>query len=80
MPPEPVEVRWEVADDESMRRVVKNGRATATAGWAHSVHVEVEDLENLKVDFRDADAPAVAIEFVGTSIASGATASINPLG
>ena len=23
MPPDPVEVRWEVADDESMRRVVK---------------------------------------------------------
>ena len=44
MPPEPVEVRWEVADDESMGRIVRSGRATAAAGWAHSVHVEVDGL------------------------------------
>jgi alkaline phosphatase D len=45
MSPEPIEVRWEVADDESMRHIVKRGRVTAAAGWAHSVHVEVEDLK-----------------------------------
>ena len=45
MPPEPVDVRWEVADDESMRRIVKHGRVTASAAWAHSVHVEVDGLE-----------------------------------
>ena len=45
MLPEPVEVRWEVAADDEIRRVVKSGRATATADWAHTVHVEVEGLE-----------------------------------
>ena len=45
MSPEPVEVRWEVATDEAMRQIVKRGRATATAGWAHSVHVEVDGLK-----------------------------------
>jgi len=45
MPPEPVEVRWEVADDEKMRQIVKRGRVTATAAWAHAVHVEVDGLK-----------------------------------
>ena len=49
MPPEAVEVRWELAEDESMRNIVKQGRATAAAAWAHSVHVEVEDLEPHRV-------------------------------
>ncbi|UVH59019.1 alkaline phosphatase D family protein [Variovorax paradoxus] len=40
----PVEVRWEVADDDSFRRVVAKGAATATAELAHSVHVEVQGL------------------------------------
>ena len=45
MSPESVEVRWEVAGDESMRQIVKRGRVTATADWAHSVHVEVDGLK-----------------------------------
>src|SRR4029453_18687410 len=45
MPPAPVDVRWEVAEDESMSRVVKRGKATAVAEWAHAVHVEVNGLE-----------------------------------
>jgi alkaline phosphatase D len=45
MPREPVEVRWEVGDDEGMRRVVKQGRHRALPEWAHAVHVEVEGLE-----------------------------------
>ena len=45
MSPEPVEVRWELADDEAMRHIVKRGRVTATAAWAHSVHVEVDGLK-----------------------------------
>lgn len=44
MAPEPVEVAWQVADDEAMTRIVKSGTATANAAWAHSVHVEVEGL------------------------------------
>lgn len=42
--PEPVEVSWQIADDEAMTRVVKSGTATATADWSHSVHIEVEGL------------------------------------
>ena len=45
MSPEPVSVIWEVGEDDAMRRVVRSGRVTATAAGAHSVHVEVDDLE-----------------------------------
>ena len=44
MPPEPVEVAWQVAEDEAMTRVVQRGTATARPAWAHAVHVEVEGL------------------------------------
>ncbi len=44
MGPEPVEVEWQVAEDEQMRRVVKKGTAIANADWGHSVHVEVGGL------------------------------------
>ncbi|MBL9214896.1 MAG: alkaline phosphatase D family protein [Opitutaceae bacterium] len=45
MPPEPVEVSWQIAEDEAMTRVVQSGKATANPAWAHSVHVEVEGLK-----------------------------------
>ncbi|HEY8546868.1 MAG TPA: alkaline phosphatase D family protein [Acidimicrobiales bacterium] len=45
MPPGDVTVQWEVADDARFRRIVKKGRATARAQWAHSVHVTVEGLK-----------------------------------
>jgi alkaline phosphatase D len=45
MTPEPVEVRWELAADERMRQIVKSGRATAAADWAHAIHVEVGGLD-----------------------------------
>lgn len=41
-----VDVEWRVAEDESMRKVVKKGHAPATAALAHSVHVEVEGLKS----------------------------------
>ena len=44
MPPEPVAVAWQVAEDEAMTRVVQRGSATATPAWGHAVHVEVEGL------------------------------------
>ncbi|MEZ5277066.1 MAG: alkaline phosphatase D family protein [Opitutaceae bacterium] len=44
MSPEPVEVSWEVAEDESMNRIVRKGIAVAEAAWAHSVHVEIAGL------------------------------------
>jgi alkaline phosphatase D len=44
MPPESVEVSWQLCDDEAMSRVVKSGTAIANPQWAHSVHVEVEGL------------------------------------
>jgi len=40
-----IPVRWEVAADESMRRIVAAGTVEATPDWAHSVHVEVKGLE-----------------------------------
>jgi alkaline phosphatase D len=45
MPQQPISVRWRVATDERMRRVVRSGTATALPELGHSVHVEVEGLE-----------------------------------
>jgi alkaline phosphatase D len=45
MPQEPVGVTWILAADEGMRRTVRSGRALASPGLAHSVHVEVNGLE-----------------------------------
>jgi alkaline phosphatase D len=44
MLPEPVEVSWQVCDDEAMTKVVQKGTTIATPDWAHSVHVEVTGL------------------------------------
>jgi alkaline phosphatase D len=46
MEPRPVEVRWELAKDPWMRRLVRRGRATAWPSFAHSVHVEVDGLDD----------------------------------
>ncbi len=44
MPRRIVPVRWEVAEDERFRRVVRTGTALAEPDWGHSVHVEVTGL------------------------------------
>jgi alkaline phosphatase D len=44
LPPENVEVAWEIASDEAMNHVVSRGTAVATPQLAHSVHVEVDEL------------------------------------
>jgi len=44
MPRAPVEVRWELAEDEALRRVVRRGRTLAVPEAGHSVHVEVVGL------------------------------------
>jgi alkaline phosphatase D len=44
MPRESFEARWEVADDDAMKRVVRRGVAVATPALGHSVHVEVDGL------------------------------------
>ncbi len=44
MPDEPVEVAWQVADNEAMTRLVQQGTTLATRAWAHSVHIEVTGL------------------------------------
>ncbi len=45
MPPEPVLVHWQVAEDEAMTKVVASGKEVATPDWGHSVHVEVTGLK-----------------------------------
>lgn len=45
MPDEAVEVTWQVADDEAMTKIVREGTTTATPDWGHSVHVEVQGLQ-----------------------------------
>lgn len=45
MPSEPIEVGWQVADDEAMTKVVQRGTTVASPEWSHSVHVEVAGLK-----------------------------------
>jgi alkaline phosphatase D len=45
MPPGAVEVSWQIAEDESLARVVRSGTAMANAQWGHSVHVEAAGLQ-----------------------------------
>jgi alkaline phosphatase D len=45
MEPVRVDVRWEVARDESFARIVRSGSAIAHPSAVHAVHVEVEGLE-----------------------------------
>jgi alkaline phosphatase D len=45
MRPEAVPVEWEVATDDRMAHVVQRGVASATPSFAHTVHVEVDNLE-----------------------------------
>lgn len=40
-----VEVKWEIAGDESMRIPLRSGMARAEAGSAHTLHVEAAGLE-----------------------------------
>ena len=44
MPAGAVSVSWEVAEDESMRKVVRRGTAIADGALGHSVHAEVAGL------------------------------------
>ncbi|MDA0346646.1 MAG: alkaline phosphatase D family protein [Verrucomicrobia bacterium] len=44
MPMEPVEVSWQVADDEAFSKVVQKGTTVAVPDWGHSVHVELKKL------------------------------------
>src|SRR5437660_1326093 len=45
MPAEPVAIRWEVALDDRLTQIVRNGEATAVPEYAHAVHVECSGLE-----------------------------------
>lgn len=44
MPPEPVGVTWEIAEDEALTQIVQTGTVVADPAWAHAVHVEVAGL------------------------------------
>ncbi|TFI55123.1 alkaline phosphatase [Mastigocladus laminosus UU774] len=45
MPPENIVVRWSVALDENMTKIVRKGQTLATPELAHSVHVDVRGLQ-----------------------------------
>ena len=44
LPPEAIEVQWEIANDEAMTGIVQKGTAAATPQLGHSVHVEADGL------------------------------------
>ncbi len=43
-PPHAVSVRWEIATDEQMKKVVQRGSAVAAPDFGHSAHVDVRGL------------------------------------
>ncbi len=43
--PVPIEVKWEIADDEAFHKIVKSGTKVADPTYAHSIHVEVNGLQ-----------------------------------
>lgn len=45
LPEGAIDLKWEIATDEGFATVVGEGIATAEAEWAHSVHLDVRDLE-----------------------------------
>ena len=45
MPPEPVELRWEIARDRQFRDIAQQGVVRAMPAAAHSARVEVSGLE-----------------------------------
>lgn len=45
LPPVALPVRWEIAADESMAKVVASGNAVAEPDWAHALRVEAKNLE-----------------------------------
>lgn len=45
MPNHPVEVRWEVANDDSFKKVITSGETIATSALGFSVHIEAKDLK-----------------------------------
>ena len=45
MPPEAVPVRWEVAQDERFRSLLRQGETLASPERAHAVHVDVQGLQ-----------------------------------
>jgi alkaline phosphatase D len=51
MPPEPVEVQWEMAADEGFTRVLRSGVTAARPELAHSVHVDATGLEPGRIYF-----------------------------
>ncbi|MBY0508957.1 MAG: alkaline phosphatase D family protein [Rhodospirillaceae bacterium] len=44
LPPEAIQVAWEVATDEAMKKIVARGNVMARPDMAHSVHVDVRGL------------------------------------
>jgi alkaline phosphatase D len=44
MAPEPVDVTWELAEDEGFTRIVRTGVERALPDWGHSVHAELYGL------------------------------------
>jgi len=71
-------VRWEVAEDERFRRVVRRGRVTATPQLGHSVHPEVGGLRPGR-DYFYRFAVGSEISPVGRTRTAPASGSLAPL-
>lgn len=50
MSPEPVAVRWELAEDENFTKLLKSGKTHATPQLGHSIHVPVSKVATFAVE------------------------------
>lgn len=76
--PVPIKVNWELALDESFKKIVKRGSASASPAYAHSVHVQPEGLEANKPYFYRFFA-GEAVSPVGRTRTAPAADSLDPL-
>lgn len=71
-------VNWEVATDESFRRIVQQGRATAAPELGHSVHVDAIGLEPGR-DYYYRFMAGDAVSAIGRTRTTPARTAIEPL-
>jgi len=74
MPPLPVPVRWEIAEDRAFTRPIRSGTATARPEFGHSVHVDARGLRPARRYFYRfiADGQASPVGRTRTAPAAGA--------
>ncbi|MBA2339210.1 MAG: alkaline phosphatase D family protein [Pyrinomonadaceae bacterium] len=76
---ETIALKWRIATDEKMQRIVKRGTALAAPQLAHSIHVEVHDLKPARDYFYQFTAGAFESEIGRAKTAPARSANVERL-